>query len=89
MKHKGLILLLLPIVVGVGLSLILNSGWLPNPIVYLRADVGTLFVVGRLRPGADRADRFRGVDARRTARRAQGARVAGRRSTAVCAAARS
>ncbi len=45
MKHKGAILLLLPIIIGVGLSLILNSGWLPNPIIYLRADVGTLFVL--------------------------------------------
>lgn len=45
MKSRSLIVVCLPIIVGVGLSLILNSGWLPNPIVYLRADVGTLCVL--------------------------------------------
>ena len=45
MKGKGLLVLLLPIVIGVGLSLVFNSGWLPNPIVYLRADVGALLVL--------------------------------------------
>jgi signal transduction histidine kinase len=44
-KGRGAILLLLPIIIGVGLSLIFNSGLLPNPIVYLRADVGTLLVL--------------------------------------------
>ncbi len=38
-------IVLLPIVVGAGFSLILNSGLFPNPIVYLRADVGALFVL--------------------------------------------
>jgi two-component system OmpR family sensor kinase len=44
MKWKWLIVLL-PIIVGLGLSLVLNSGLLSNPIVYLRADVGSLFVL--------------------------------------------
>jgi two-component system OmpR family sensor kinase len=44
MRWKWLIVLL-PILVGLGLSLVLNSGLLPNPIVYLRADVGSLFVL--------------------------------------------
>ena len=44
MRRKGLIVLL-PIVVGVGLSLILNSGLFSNPIVYLRADLGAVFVL--------------------------------------------
>ncbi|CAG0935755.1 Sensor histidine kinase ResE [Thermoflexales bacterium] len=44
MKHHGLIVLL-PIGIGMGLSLILNSGLFPTPIVYLRADVGALLVL--------------------------------------------
>ena len=44
MKWKWLIVLL-PIIVGLGLSLVLNSGLVLNPIVYLRADVGSLFVL--------------------------------------------
>jgi len=38
-------IVLLPIGIGVGLSLILNSGLFPNPIVYLRADMGAVFVL--------------------------------------------
>src|SRR5512139_3511131 len=44
MKRHWLIVLL-PLGIGVGLSLILNSGLLPNPIVYLRADVGAVLVL--------------------------------------------
>jgi signal transduction histidine kinase len=44
MKRKWWIVLL-PIAVGVGLSLILNSGLFPNPIVFLRADVGAVLVL--------------------------------------------
>jgi signal transduction histidine kinase len=44
MKRKGLIVLL-PLALGVGFSLILNSGLFPNPIVYLRADVGAVGVL--------------------------------------------
>jgi two-component system OmpR family sensor kinase len=36
---------LLPIGIGVALSLILSSGLFPNPIVYLRADVGAVCVL--------------------------------------------
>ena len=44
-------IILLPILVGLGLWLIFNSGWLANPIVYLRADVGLLLlIVGVLVP---------------------------------------
>lgn len=42
---RAWVLALLPIGVGVGLSLILSSGLFPNPIVYLRADVGALLVL--------------------------------------------
>ncbi len=42
---RAWLLALLPIGVGVSLSLILNSGLVPNPIVYLRADVGALLVL--------------------------------------------
>ena len=38
-------IVLLPFGVGVVLSLILNSGLLPNPVVYLHADVGAVFVL--------------------------------------------
>ncbi len=44
MKRKWLIVLL-PIALGVGFSLILNRGLFPNPIVYLRADVGAVGVL--------------------------------------------
>jgi two-component system OmpR family sensor kinase len=44
MKRQWLIVLL-PIGIGVALSLILNSGLFPNPIVYLRADVGAVCVL--------------------------------------------
>jgi signal transduction histidine kinase len=44
MKRHWLIALL-PIGIGVGLSLILNVGLFPNPIVYLRADVGAVCVL--------------------------------------------
>jgi two-component system OmpR family sensor kinase len=44
MKRRWLIVLL-PIGIGVALSLILSSGLFPNPIVYLRADVGAVCVL--------------------------------------------
>jgi two-component system OmpR family sensor kinase len=44
MKRRWLIVLL-PIGIGVALSLILNVGLFPNPIVYLRADVGAVCVL--------------------------------------------
>lgn len=44
MKRRWLIVLL-PIGIGVAFSLILNLGLFPNPIVYLRADVGSVCVL--------------------------------------------
>jgi two-component system OmpR family sensor kinase len=44
MKRRWLIMLL-PIGIGAGLSLILNSGLFPNPIVFMRADVGAVCVL--------------------------------------------
>ncbi|HEY4720757.1 MAG TPA: hypothetical protein VII92_02840, partial [Anaerolineae bacterium] len=39
------LIILLPSLIGLGLWLIFNSGWLANPIVYLRADVGLLLLI--------------------------------------------
>ena len=80
MERRWLIVLL-PIGIGVILSLILNSGLFPNPIVYLRADVGAICVLiglivsivlaawliawSRAQQKIEREARWRAVDLRR------------------------
>ncbi len=77
MKRRWWIVLL-PIAVGVVLSLILNSGLFPNPIVYLRADLGAVFVLigvlvaiglagwliawSRAKPNVEREARWRALE---------------------------
>ena len=56
-------IILLPILVGLGLWLIFNSGWLANPIVYLRADVGLLLLIVGL-PARDAGSRAPNTRAR-------------------------
>ncbi len=72
---------LLPIAIGVVLSLILNSGLFPNPIVYLRADLGAVFVLigalvsiglaggliawSRAKPNVERKARWQAAEDRR------------------------